>query len=126
MEDRTQVAHAAHRRTAAPHRRTRTRATGEHRAPDARERAFEPLDWVLRGAGWLLTGLFRAAARTMGSAELAATEPLAVARRLIRDGRLEPAPAPERASRHPRVAAARDTSRGAPRDPNRHTLDLRP
>lgn len=111
MEHRTQVAQAAHRRTAAPHRSPHTRATGEHRARNARERAFEPLDWVLRGAGWLLTGLFRATARTTGSVELTMTEPLAVARRLIRAGQLEQPPVPARASRHPRVAAARNILR---------------
>ena len=111
VEHRTQVAQAAHRRGAAPHRRAHTRATGEHRARNARKYAFEPLDWVLHGAGWLLTGLFRATARTTGSVELAMTEPLAVARRLIRVGQHDRPPAPARASRHPRVAAARNNLR---------------
>ena len=108
MEARTQVAHAAHRRHAAPHRGPWTRVTGEHRALNTRKRAFEPLDWVLRGAGWLLTGLYRAAARTSGAVEIPAIEPLAVARRLLRAGRDETPPAPARAHRHPRVAGARN------------------
>jgi hypothetical protein len=107
MDLRTQEARTAHRRLAAPHRRPHARATGELGAQNARERAFEPLDWVLRGAGWLLNGLYRVTARMTGAVELPMTEPLAVARKLMRAGRQEPPPVPKRASRHPRVAAAR-------------------
>ncbi len=110
MDNRTQAAQTAHRRTAAPHRGSYTRATGEHGAQNARERAFEPLDWVLRGAGWLLTGLYRVTARTTGAVELSISEPLAVARKLIRAGRHE-LPVRPRARREPRVAAARNILR---------------
>ena len=100
MDGRAQVASAAHRRLDAPPRRSHPPETGERRVRRTSTSAAGLLDWVLHGAGWLLSGLFQAVARTTGSVGLPGTPPVSAMWKAVRAKGHEPLPDPARVRRH--------------------------
>lgn len=100
MDGRAQVASAAHRRLYAPPRSSHPRVRRERRVRRTSTSAAGLLDWVLHGAGWLLSGLFQAVARTTGSVGLPGITSVSAMWKVVRAKGHEPLPDPARVRRH--------------------------